>query len=86
MVIKNTSKLFGSYQFPSTGQNVRATRAEEKVDMVAISNRAKDYQKVRKALGMAPEPMSERVAELKARYENGSYFVSGDEIAGKILE
>ena len=86
MIINNTSRIYGSYQLPSVTQKPRVTRAEEKVDVVSVSNKAKDYHKVRMALGINQEnTRADKIAELKARYEAGTYNVSGQDIAEKLF-
>ncbi|MDX9746200.1 MAG: flagellar biosynthesis anti-sigma factor FlgM [Syntrophales bacterium] len=54
----------------------------EKVD---LSTRAKDVQAIRNAVAGMPDIREEKVQELKDRIEAGTYNVSGEKIAEKIV-
>ncbi len=55
------------------------------VDRLALSNRAEEIKAARAALEEAPEVRADRVAELKARVEAGTYVVDSDKVAERIL-
>lgn len=55
---------------------------EERVD---LSTKARDVQTIKKALAGLPDIREEKVQELKNRIETGTYNVSGEKIAGKIV-
>jgi negative regulator of flagellin synthesis FlgM len=55
---------------------------EEKVN---LSTKAKDVQAIKNALAGVPEIREEKVQELKNRIEAGTYNVSGEKIAAKIV-
>jgi len=59
-----------------------AVNPEEKVD---LSTQAKDIQQVKNALTKVPDVREEKVQEIKNQVENGTYNVSGEEIAGKMV-
>ncbi len=56
-----------------------------KKDAVSISNEAKDFQTVMKAIKDVPDMRTERISELTEKIETGNYNVDGKEIADKIL-
>jgi len=52
---------------------------------VNLSRAARDIQLAKKAISALPEVREDRVAALKAQVENGTYRVSGEEIADLIV-
>jgi negative regulator of flagellin synthesis FlgM len=86
LIVSNVSRVYGSYQ-PQSAQKLRPTRAKEKVDMVTVSSHAKDYQTVRAAIAGLGETSgrASRIEDLKARYEAGTYKVSAEDVAEKIM-
>jgi len=55
---------------------------EEKVD---LSTKARDVQSIKNALAGIPDIREEKVQELRNRIDAGTYNVSGEKIAGKIV-
>ncbi len=68
---QNSDKRIGGVSVP-----------EEKVD---LSTKARDVQQIKTALAKLPEIREEKVQELKKEIEAGTYNVSGDKIAGKMV-
>lgn len=56
-----------------------------KQDAYEISQSAKDYQVAKKAVAEAPEIRGEEVARLKEALSSGTYNVSSQEIAEKMV-
>lgn len=56
-----------------------------KKDVVSISNQAKDFQAIMKAVKDVPDIRTDKVNELKDKYESGSYNVDGKDIAQKLF-
>lgn len=54
-------------------------------DKVTLSAEGKEIQTIRQAVAQAPEVREAKVAELQAAIKSGTYNVSGDEIAEKML-
>lgn len=54
-------------------------------DKIQISSIGKDIQTAKSAVASAQDIRAERVAALKARIEDGSYQVSGDDFAERLL-
>ena len=50
-----------------------------------LSRKASDLNKVREIIQKTPDIREERIALLKEKIASGSYNVSGQEIAGKML-
>lgn len=55
-------------------------------DKLNISSTGKDLQIAKNAVSEAPDVRAARVAELKAAIANGTYDVSGEEFADRIME
>ncbi|MFO8080185.1 MAG: flagellar biosynthesis anti-sigma factor FlgM [Armatimonadota bacterium] len=62
-----------------------APRAGGGADQLALSSRAEEIKLARAALAEAPEVRAERVAELKAQVQSGTYKVDPDRVAERIL-
>ena len=54
-------------------------------DALQISGAGKDYQVARQALSSVPDVREDVVADIKARIADGSYHVSNNAIADKLL-
>ena len=54
-------------------------------DQLALSSRAEEVKAARAALAEVPEVRAERVAELKAQVQAGTYRVDPDKVAERIL-
>lgn len=79
-------KVSGVYDKPDKINKVdKANNVEGKKDAVSISNKAKDFQTVMKALKDVPDIRQEKLNELADRYDSGNYDVSGNDIADKVL-
>ena len=53
---------------------------------IAISSKAKDIQKANESINAAPDIRIEKVDRIKEQIANGSYSVSSEQLAEKILE
>jgi len=60
-----------------------AIKPEEKVD---LSTKAKDIQQAKNALNSLPEIREEKVQEIKAQVEKGTYNVNAEKIADKMVK
>lgn len=70
--------------------SANVTKAEKKKesaekDKVQISQAGRDYQLARKAVMSAPDVREDLVASIKSRVEDGTYDVSGDAFAEKVI-
>lgn len=80
--IYNVSKVYDTQK--SAGKIERKGAVAPKKDVVSISNNAKDYQTVSKALKDIPDYRQSKVDEFSEIYSSGSYDVSGKEIVEKL--
>jgi negative regulator of flagellin synthesis FlgM len=55
-------------------------------DTVEISNRSRDLARARQAVDAAPDVRADRVAEIRKRIEDGTYSVSPELLAHKLLD
>jgi negative regulator of flagellin synthesis FlgM len=55
-------------------------------EQIAISPKAKDIQKATEAVNAAPDIRIEKVDQIREQISNGSYSVSSEQLAEKILE
>lgn len=85
-------KITGSQfqQVTRTYQNnkVQRTGSSEPVksDKVNLSREAKEIAKINEILAQTPEVRVDKVAQLKAAIQQGTYEVKGDQIAEKMLQ
>jgi len=68
---------------PGNEKQVADTMVPE--DKVSLSSTARDIQQAEKAIEKTPDVREEKVRELKDQIEAGKYDVSGEKIAGKML-
>ena len=64
----------------------RAKSVKADNNLFSVSPEGKEYSAIRKAVSNAPDIRETRVADIKARIENGTYNVSSADVARKILE
>lgn len=79
--INRVSRL---YQANST-KKVAKTNNTEKYDSVQISQLGKDYQVAKAAVAAAPDVRTDMVNDIKSRMQNGTYDVSMEMLADKLL-
>jgi len=70
---------------PDSESTARGT-AGAPAERVDLSTTAKDVQQIRKALADLSDVRDERVQDLKRRIDEGSYSVSGEKIAEKMVK
>lgn len=80
-------KILGiSNKYGNVNKVDKTSAVVSKKDAVSISSQAKDFQTVMRALKDVPDVRGEKVRDLSAKYEAGSYDVSGRDIADKIVK
>jgi len=80
------SRISGIYNKQSGMNKVdRGSAVASKKDVLSISNQAKDYQTVIKALRDTPDIRQNKINELLEKYQSGNYDVSGKDVADKIV-
>ena len=75
-------------QLYSTKKSVKTSSASQvsKKDAVEFSSIGKDFQLTKKAASQAPDIRKEVTEPLKAKIQNGTYEVSGESFADKLIE
>lgn len=91
MMISRTQlqNVLAAYQAQQTNPGGKKERVAHKpgaeADQVALSPTAREYQLARKALKEAPVIREEKVAALSERLQAGTYHVTGEEVAEKMI-
>ena len=75
----NTSGKVGA------GSKEPAKQAPSGEERVQLSEKARDIQKVKKVLDSVSDIRVEKVAQLKQSIEDGTYDVTGEEVARKMI-
>lgn len=70
---------------PSSATRVEKSGSVKNKDAFEISQSAKDYQVAKRAVSEASEVREDKVAQMKEALASGSYNVSAQEIAEKIV-
>lgn len=83
--VSSVFQQYDVYNTKKTSSSLKTGKTEEKKDIVALSDQAKDYQALSKILTDVPDVRSDVVSSVKAKYESGSYHVSSDDIATKLV-
>lgn len=85
MRIDAMNKVSQLYQANGTHKSGGANK-KQATDRLEISQTGKDYQVARQAVTAAPDVREDRIAQVKGDMDNGTYNVSDDELAEKMLE
>ena len=64
----------------------QAKSAKADNNLFSVSPEGKEYNAIRKAIANVPDIREDKVADIKARMQNGTYNVSSADVAKKILE
>lgn len=73
------------YQANPTSKVRNAARAYSVNDKFEISDTAKTYQTAKAAVNSASDVREDKIADIKARIAAGTYNISADAVADKIL-
>ena len=84
MRIDAVNRVSQLYQANSTKKVAKQTRTE-KYDSVQISQLGKDYQVAKAAVAGTPDVRTDLVNDIKTRMQNGTYDVSMEMLADKLL-
>ena len=84
MRIDAINRVSQLYQANSTKRVAKTTDAA-KYDSVQISQMGKDYQVAKAAVAATPDVRTDLVADIKSRIQNGTYDVTMDMLADKLL-
>lgn len=84
MRIDAVNRVSQLYQANSTKKVAKQTRTE-KYDSVQISQMGKDYQVAKAAVAATPDVRTDLVNDIKTRMQNGTYDVSMEMLADKLM-
>ena len=84
MRIDAINRVSQLYQANSTKKVAKANDIT-KYDSVQISQMGKDYQVAKAAVAATPDVRTDLVADIKSRIQNGTYDVTMDMLADKLL-
>ena len=84
MRIDAINRVSQLYQANNTKKVAKANNTE-KFDSVQISQMGKDYQVAKAAVATTPDVRTDLVADIKTRMQNGTYDVSMEMLADKLL-
>ena len=70
----------------ATTKSQGSTSSTGGTEQIAISSKAKDIQKATEAVNTAPDIRIEKVDRIKSQIADGSYRVSSEKLAEKVLE
>ena len=75
-------------QLYNANKTVKTTKAQNVSvsDKIQISSIGKDFQAAKAAVDASGDIREELIAPLKAGIENGTYYVSGESFAEKLLQ
>lgn len=71
---------------PAGNRGSAKTAVPDFKDRLNISGQGKDLQVAKQAVAAAPDIREDRVAALKTAYQSGTYNISANAVADKILE
>lgn len=86
MRIEAYNQVAQLYKTNKTTRTAKTDRADAVRDEVQISSFGRDYQIAKQAVAEASDIREDKVAELAAKVNSGTYDVSADDFAGKLLE
>lgn len=84
MKISNISQIYKTYEAKPAAYE-KKSQVKGKKDKVDVSGQAKEFQTALKAALSAPSVREDKVNDIKSRIENGSYNVSAEDVASKII-
>ncbi|TCP64091.1 flagellar biosynthesis anti-sigma factor FlgM [Heliophilum fasciatum] len=63
-----------------------STSGASKRDSFAVSDEARELHQALRAVHQSPDPRMERIAALREKIANGTYRISAEDIADKMIE
>lgn len=84
MRIDAINRVYDTYSTKNASATIKTNKTEGK-DQVALSTQAKDFATIKNMLKEVPEVRQDKVDSLKEQINNGTYNVSSQEVAQKIL-
>lgn len=84
--VQNLLKIYGKDNKPNRVGQSAAVSGAKKEDQLAISDESRIKQKAMQAVKQAPDIRADKVAEMQERISAGTYTLSEDEVAEKMIE
>ena len=84
--ISNVQSVYELYKPQKAMTPQKTSEISTPKDVVALSNAAKDFQAIRNAVAKTPDIRQDKVDVLKEKINNGTYAVSDDALANKMLK
>ena len=75
----------GQIYAPKKTYGTQKTNSVSRTDQVQISSLGKDIQTLKQAVANAPDVRENITAPIKAKVQNGTYDVSTDDFASKLM-
>ena len=82
----NGIKNINAYKINATDRISKVSKVKKERDSLAISDVAKELQIAKKAVKNAPDIRYDKVKKKKKRIQSGSYDISANEVADKIID
>lgn len=70
----------------NTNYKTKSANASYNSDKIEISTLGKEFQTAKAAVSQAPDVREDKIAEIKAKMDAGTYHVSGMDFANKIVD
>lgn len=86
MRIEAYSQIQQMYGASKPANKTASAKNADFKDKLQISNVGKDMQVAKQAVSDAPDIREDKIAAIKQRLANGTYEVSGEEFAQKMME
>jgi len=86
MRIESYSQIQQLYNVSKPAKNVSSSKEMDFRDKLNISSAGKDLTIAKQAVSSAPDIRADKVEAVKSAIDNGTYDVSGQEFADKIME
>ncbi len=85
MRIDAYNKISQVYQTNAVQKTMKAAGTKA-ADQLEISRTAKDYQVAKQAIASTQDIRTDKINDIKSRMESGTYNISMEEVADKILD
>ena len=86
MRIEAYSQIQNLYQTSSTQKSTQSKGGVSFMDSLNLSGTGKEIQTAKDAVKAAPDIRADKVAAIKEAYKNGTYNVSAEDFADRIIE
>lgn len=86
MRIESYSQIQQLYNVSKPAQKTGAAATSSFKDKLNISSAGKDLQVAKQAVNSAPDIRQDKVSSIKNAIDNGTYDVSGEDFANKIMD